>query len=111
MERSEKIEIVNDIMIKIHEEDHTIMNPLRWCIARNFAGKHVELVGYTIPHPSEHSCDLKIQFTDKNMQTPQNVLSKTMEGLDCTQVILERILSSITRCHDQPLSPLNHVHY
>lgn len=42
----------------ICDEDHTIANPLRYMIMKDF---NVELCGYTIPHVSSYKVHLRIQ--------------------------------------------------
>ncbi|XP_028408607.1 DNA-directed RNA polymerases I and III subunit RPAC2-like [Dendronephthya gigantea] len=42
----------------LHEEDHTLGNALRYMIAKN---SDVGFCGYTIPHPSEHKINIRIQ--------------------------------------------------
>ncbi|XP_046854262.1 DNA-directed RNA polymerases I and III subunit RPAC2-like [Xenia sp. Carnegie-2017] len=42
----------------LHEEDHTLGNSLRFMIAKN---SDVSFCGYTIPHPSEHKINMRIQ--------------------------------------------------
>lgn len=42
----------------LHEEDHTLGNALRYMIAKN---PDVSFCGYSIPHPSEHKINMRIQ--------------------------------------------------
>ncbi|KAM0671720.1 subunit AC19 of RNA polymerase [Ordospora colligata] len=95
MEKDSRIRIVNDYAVEIENEDHTMMNPLRWCIGRNFSGDHVELVGYTIPHPSDNVARLSVQFSNENMQKPQNILDKIAQGLESMEAICSKLLIQI----------------
>ncbi len=95
MEKGSRIRIVNDHAVEIENEDHTMMNPLRWCIGRNFTGDHVELVGYTIPHPSENVARLSVQFSNEDMQKPLNILDKITQGLQSMEAIGSKLLTQI----------------
>ncbi|KAG5858681.1 RNA polymerase I/III subunit AC19 [Encephalitozoon hellem] len=97
MDKEDCISILNDQTIQVKKEDHTIMNPLRWCISKNFTGESVELVGYTIPHPSDDVSNLTIQFSSESSQTPPNLLKKMVEGLECMEAIGSKMLSEIER--------------
>lgn len=92
-----KIEIIDEYTIKIHNEDHTMLNPLRWAISNNWVGDKVEFCGYTIPHPSEKVSHLNIQFEDKNLQSPKNILKKVHQGLECIEIISTTLLESINK--------------
>lgn len=95
MEEGERIKILNDLSLSIKDEDHTLMNPLRWCISNNWVGDEVEFCGYNIPHPSEKVTHLTIQFESKEAQCPRNVLKKVYEGLECLELIGSSILEKI----------------
>ena len=95
MEKNSRIRIVNDHAVEIENEEHTMMNPLRWCISRNFSGDHVELVGYTIPHPSDNVARLSVQFSNEDMQKPQNILDKIAQGLETMEAIGSKLLAQI----------------
>lgn len=60
--------------IIIPNEDHTIMNPLRYIIQRNCAD--VSIVGYSIPHPAEKKAELKMQF-----KREKSIRDVTINGL------------------------------
>lgn len=90
-----KIEIVDEFSIRIRDEDHTMINPLRWAISNNWVGENVEFCGYTIPHPSEKASHLNMQFEDRSQQTVQNVLKKTYEGLECLEIIADKLLQAV----------------
>ncbi|KAF8814798.1 RBP11-like subunits of RNA polymerase [Phlegmacium glaucopus] len=47
---------------QIHDESHTIGNPLRWMLMKN---PMVEFCGYSVPHPSENVINVRIQMYDK----------------------------------------------
>ncbi|AFN84027.1 DNA-directed RNA polymerase I and III subunit AC19 [Encephalitozoon romaleae SJ-2008] len=97
MNKEDCIKILNDQTIQVNKEDHTIMNPLRWCISKNFVGEKVELVGYTIPHPSDDVSNITIQFSSESSQTPPNLLKKMIEGLECMEAIGNKMLSEIEK--------------
>ncbi|KAK9819675.1 hypothetical protein WJX72_000978 [[Myrmecia] bisecta] len=44
----------------IEDEDHTLGNSLRFLLNKN---PHVDFVGYSIGHPSEHRVQFRIQTT------------------------------------------------
>ncbi|KAM0681736.1 RNA polymerase subunit AC19 [Glugoides intestinalis] len=92
-----EIDVINEFSLKIHNEDHTIMNPLRWAISNNWIGDSVEFCGYTIPHPSDKVAHLNIQFEDKKQQSVKNMLKKIYEGLECVEVIATKLLNSVNK--------------
>ncbi|ELA42866.1 uncharacterized protein VICG_00181 [Vittaforma corneae ATCC 50505] len=92
---SKKIAVIDELSIQIYDEDHTMLNPLRWVISNNWVGDAVEFCGYTIPHPSERISHLNVQLEDRNAQSPKNVLKKVYEGLECIEVIAAKLLESI----------------
>lgn len=78
-----KIEIISEGSIDeytktftLNEEDHTLANALRYLIMKN---PDVIFCGYTIPHPSEHKVNLRIQ-TNRNM-TALDALEKGLKDL------------------------------
>lgn len=93
----DRVKVLNSQIIQIDAEDHTMMNPLKWSISRNFAGEKVELAGYTIPHPSDDISHLNIQFCNEAAQSPAGILQKMAEGLRCIEIIGNRIASEIER--------------
>lgn len=62
----EKSKLSNDddkcVTFVLHHEDHTLGNTLRYMIMKDPA---VEFCGYTVPHPSEHQINLRIQTRGK----------------------------------------------
>lgn len=92
---SSKVAIIDEFSVQIYDEDHTMLNPLRWAISRNWVGDNVEFCGYTIPHPSEKISHLNVQFEDKGVQYPRNVLKKIYEGLECIEAIATKLLESV----------------
>lgn len=92
-----KIVVMDEFSLKFHEEDHTMMNPLRWAISNNWTGDSVEFSGYTIPHPSEKCSVLNIQFENQSLQTSKNVLKKVYEGLECIEIIASKLLDCVSQ--------------
>lgn len=74
--------------VKIPNQDHTVMNPLRYFIQRN--NKDVELVGYTIPHPAEKCAVLKIQYKKNG-----NIKETVIKGLSDIEDLCLRLLDGI----------------
>ena len=86
-----KLEIVNESTIDefsktftINLEDHTLANSLRYVIMKN---PNVIFCGYTIPHPSEHKVNFRIQTNRKF--TALEVLEKGLNNLNaqCSHII------------------------
>lgn len=96
-EEKSKVTILSELTLAVSDEDHTLMNPLRWAISSNWLGDKVEFCGYTIPHPSDKLCNLNIQFEDKNIQTSKNVLKKTYEGLECLELIFLKLSEQLDK--------------
>ncbi|KAG5646351.1 hypothetical protein DXG03_003674 [Asterophora parasitica] len=46
---------------QIYDESHTIGNALRWMLMKN---PKVEFCGYSAPHPSENTIQVRIQMYD-----------------------------------------------
>jgi DNA-directed RNA polymerase I and III subunit RPAC2 len=90
-----KISILSELSVAVSDEDHTLMNPLRWAVSNNWLGDKVEFCGYTIPHPSDKICNFNVQFSDKNTQTSKNVLKKMYEGLECVELVFNKILEKL----------------
>lgn len=86
-----KITILSEMTVAVGNEDHTLMNPLRWAVSNNWLGDKVEFCGYTVPHPSDKVCNFNIQFEDKSIQTSKNVLKKMYEGLECLELIFLKL--------------------
>ncbi|ORD93882.1 RNA pol I and III 14K sub [Enterospora canceri] len=79
-----KVAIKNEMQIEIWDEDHTMMNLLRWIISSGWADYideetnekvEVDFCGYAIPHPSERVCVLTVQFVHKSHQNGSNILN------------------------------------
>ncbi|KAF8068958.1 DNA-directed RNA polymerase [Lyophyllum atratum] len=47
---------------QIYDESHTVGNALRWMLMKN---PKVEFCGYSAPHPSENTIQVRIQMYDK----------------------------------------------
>lgn len=60
----------------LDNEDHTLANALRFFLNKN---PHVSFCGYSIPHPSEHTANLRIQTT--GLITPQQALEQACKSL------------------------------
>lgn len=74
----------------MHEEDHTLGNALRFCIQKNPA---TEFCGYSVPHPSEHVINLRIQTHQKSANA---VLEKGLEDLNAMcDIIHKKLLKSV----------------
>lgn len=96
-----KITILSELTIAVGDEDHTLMNPLRWAISNNWVGDKVEFCGYTVPHPSDKVCNFNVQFEDRNIQTSKNVLKKMYEGVECVELIFSKLLETIDQKYMQ----------
>lgn len=97
MKDGPRVKILSSQTVQVRGEDHTIMNPLRWCIGKNFGGERVELVGYTIPHPSDDASNITIQLQDEHLQSPPHLLKKISEGLQCMEAIGKKIASEVEK--------------
>ncbi|KAF9761615.1 DNA-directed RNA polymerases I and III subunit RPAC2 [Nosema granulosis] len=95
MEEEHRVKIINELSLNIRKEDHTIMNPIRYAIQSDFLKEGVEFCGYTIPHPSEQSCNLVIQMKDKEKQTLENLIGVTCRGIDNLVSIIDKISKSL----------------
>jgi DNA-directed RNA polymerase I and III subunit RPAC2 len=96
-EEEQRIKFLNEISLSIKNEDHTIMNPIKYAIQSDFAKMGVEFCGYTIPHPSESTCNLVIQMKDKNKQTPENLVDVTTSGIDHLIAIVDRLSEKVNQ--------------
>ena len=92
-----KITILSELTLAIADEDHTIMNPLKWTVSNNWLGDKVEFCGYTVPHPSDKLCNFNVQFENKDLQTSKNILKKTYEGLECLELIFSKLSQELDR--------------
>ena len=91
-----KIKQVNDFQIKIEDEDHTIMNILKTCIANNWVeGPEVDFCGYTIPHPSENVALLSVQFKKEEKQNFTQIKKTVKSSCDVINKICDRILEQL----------------
>lgn len=97
MEDSSRIRIINDQAIEIAEEDHTLMNVMKWVLSNNFIGEEIEFCGYTIPHPSDNVAHLTVQFLNEEKQQPQNVLDAVKDSLECINSIGKKLLDAADR--------------
>lgn len=95
MEEESSLKILNEQTIEVQNEDHTMMNPLKWAVSKNFLGRKVEFCGYTIPHPSDNLSHFTVQLENEEAQTPHNVLKKMSEGLKCLSVIGNKLLNDL----------------
>lgn len=86
MSNVQKVTVISPTTLSITNEDHTIMNPLRYIIQRN--NKDAELVGYTIPHPAEKCVEFKIQYKKEG-----NILQSVCEGLNNLEIISDKLLN------------------
>ncbi|KAH9946881.1 RBP11-like subunits of RNA polymerase [Amylocystis lapponica] len=71
---------------QIHDEGHTLGNPLRWMLMKN---PKVEFCGYSLPHPSENHFHLRVQMYDNlssltALLTALADLDKLFETIDDT---------------------------
>lgn len=68
----------------MYNEDHTLANALRWMVSQD---EDVELVGYSIPHPSEPNVVMRIQTHAKKPgsgragATARDVLARGLDNL------------------------------
>ena len=70
-------------------EDHTLGNLLRNQIVKN---KHVEFCAYSVPHPSEAICNVRIQLA-------QSSNTKDKQSID-TNKVLKASLKRVSRICD-----------
>ncbi|PVV00487.1 hypothetical protein BB560_005129 [Smittium megazygosporum] len=63
---------------QIREEDHTLGNSLRYMVLRN---PNVDFCGYSIPHPSEHLFNLRIQTDTNSNINAVNALNTALNDL------------------------------
>lgn len=88
-----RLRIVNNHQIAIGNEDHTLMNILRYSI--NKKCKDVEFSGYTIPHPSEKISVFTVEYKEENKQKPDNIYSTLVDGLEGVEEIGECLLNQL----------------
>ena len=59
-----RLKIQGDLMnatFSFYDEDHTLGNLLRNQIVKN---KHVDFCAYSVPHPSEPICNVRVQVAE-----------------------------------------------
>ena len=88
---NEKLDVINDLTIRIANEDHTLINLLKWTILNGWSNNPVEFCGYNIPHPSDELVLFTIQFTDNSRQDSKTVLNTMNEGLSNISIICEEL--------------------
>lgn len=88
-----RLKRVNEYQVSIGNEDHTLMNILRYSI--NKKCEDVEYCGYTIPHPSEQISLFNVQFRESYKQNSENVYAALIEGLKGVEMIGKRLLEEI----------------
>ncbi|OQS55079.1 hypothetical protein EHP00_327 [Ecytonucleospora hepatopenaei] len=91
-----KLNFLNDYQVEIANENHTFMNILKTVLANNWHAKNTDLIvefcGYTIPHPSEPSALINIQFTKNDEQSEQNIKLALVSACDCIENICDSML-------------------
>ncbi|KAK1348190.1 putative Rpb3/Rpb11-like subunit of RNA polymerase [Hamiltosporidium tvaerminnensis] len=95
----QKIKPLNNFTLSIHNEDHTLMNALRYTI--QLCSPEVDIVGYTIPHPSEQISNLRIQYTEENDQNISNMAHTVKNGLTSLENIIVKIFDKISVFENQ----------
>lgn len=95
VEDNQKIKIVNNLTVRIINEDHTLMNLLKWTISNNWSGDKIEFCGYNTPHPSDELVLFTVQLEDEAIQKPVALLTKITEGLDAIEMICRNIEDQI----------------
>ncbi|CAD6885009.1 unnamed protein product [Tilletia controversa] len=65
------------------DEDHTLGNSLRYMLMKD---PRVEFCGYSLPHPSELKCHIRVQMHDK-----ANAVTALQEALVRLEELFERI--------------------
>ncbi|KAF5379170.1 hypothetical protein D9615_005970 [Tricholomella constricta] len=68
---------------QIYDESHTIGNALRWMLMKN---PKVEFCGYSAPHPSENTIQVRIQMYD-NLSS----LTALMDALSALDDLCESV--------------------
>eukprot|EP01101_Sappina_pedata_P005977 TRINITY_DN2862_c0_g1_i1.p2 TRINITY_DN2862_c0_g1~~TRINITY_DN2862_c0_g1_i1.p2 ORF type:complete len:121 (+),score=50.15 TRINITY_DN2862_c0_g1_i1:15-377(+) len=76
--------IKNAAMVVVQKEDHTLGNLLRMQLHRD---PDVLYSGYRMPHPLDHSIELKIQASDRS--TPTKALLTAIGDLSSELSLLE----------------------
>ncbi|KAG8748829.1 RNA polymerase subunit AC19 [Serendipita sp. 396] len=86
---------LSEASFAIHDETHTLGNPLRWMIMKN---PKVEFCGYSAPHPSENKIHLRIQMYDN--ESSLTALIEALEALDGVCGVLEEKYEDATKRWD-----------
>ncbi|XP_018422088.1 PREDICTED: DNA-directed RNA polymerases I and III subunit RPAC2-like [Nanorana parkeri] len=81
----------------LHEEDHTLGNPLRYMVMKN---PEVEFCGYSITHPSESKINFRIQ-TRNGLSATEPFRKGLTELLDVCQHVLDTFETSMKNYTDQ----------
>ena len=68
---------VSNATYSFYGEDHTLGNLLRNQIVKN---KHVEFCAYSVPHPSEAICNVRIQLTQSDNEAAQIDTNKVLKA-------------------------------
>ena len=64
----------------IGSEDHTLGNPLRHLLVSSQTSS-VSFAGYSVPHPSEHVLQLRVQMNEKGGKTSKESVVEACETL------------------------------
>ena len=67
-------------------EDHTLGNIVRNQIVKN---KHVEFCAYSVPHPSEQICNIRIQLAEGSELETNKVLGASLKRVSKICDVLE----------------------
>ena len=68
---------VSNATYSFYGEDHTLGNLLRNQIVKN---KNVEFCAYSVPHPSEAICNVRIQLTQSDNEAAQIDTNKVLKA-------------------------------
>ena len=75
-------------------EDHTLGNLLRNQIIKN---KEVEFCAYSMPHPSEPICNVRIQVSEQSQVDTDKVLKSSLKRISkLCDVLSEKFSTSLT---------------
>ena len=83
-------------------EDHTLGNLVRNQIVKN---KHVEFCAYSVPHPSEAVCNVRIQLAQGSDDTAESV--DTNKVLKASLKRVSRVCDALTEKFKMRLSEFN----
>lgn len=76
----------------LHKEDHTLGNALRYILMKN---PDVAFCGYSVPHPSEHKINLRIQT---NGVPATDALRKGLEDLHS---LCDHVMHTFQECVEE----------